>query len=211
METEKKEQAKVELAAEKGDLNEQETSLDSELRATKADAEGRVGKVDAKIAPAASRLTFLQNKIGQWQIDVAAEEGNIATWLNAADNSPNRFEFDRAMAQVRVHEIARGTALNGLAAAQNQAATANNELNRLQAERKGIVDEYNSSAGSIQRRLREIAGRKNRIAGDEKKADQPATGITTGTTSLANRAIGFATYEDFPFEQERKRLVNLIK
>ena len=68
--------------------------------------------------------------------------------------------------------------------------------------------------GEIDRANREF----NTLTKQEKKADnieriakQPVTGTTSRVTSLNAQATALTTYQPFPLEQEKQRVLDLLK
>jgi regulator of sirC expression with transglutaminase-like and TPR domain len=210
-ETEQKEKMKVQLAEEKVNLGNEQIELDTQLGKLRATYDGQVRAVEAQLAPAQQQLAQAESIALAISNNVLFEDGQIANWLNIANNAANPFEYNQAIAQVRAHELIRNQELNKLAGAQAQAGSARSRVQDLSSQRQNLISEFNSEANPLQKRLKEISGAKVRIANDEKKAQQPSTGSTTQTTSLSSKVYSYVTYEDYPFEQEKQRLIESVR
>ncbi len=206
-----KEQAKVQLAQQKTQIAAEAQSLDEKSSQLQSDAQSQLGKLDTQLAPLNQQLALLDNRASNEQSNIVTAEANIATWINIADNAGSPAEFDNANVQIRFHQNQRAIFINKLNTILAQRGGVANQVGGLLATRQAVVNAFDAQNGAIERRLKELGGLNNRVANEEKKAAQPSTGLTTQTMSLNNKVIGFSTYEDFPFELQKKLLLDSVR
>ncbi|MDX1962180.1 MAG: hypothetical protein SFX18_03440 [Pirellulales bacterium] len=206
-ENQRKEQQKVILAEQKVNAAAEQQQREAELSQLQAEANAKLDQIDQQLSPAQRQLAAAQANYNAVQVQLIDIDGSLSYWSVAAANALTPFEYDQAIYQIRLLENQRRGVLATLAPLQAQLNSALAQVNQLQAQRDAVVNQYGSQIKALQKRLRELAGQQNRIANEEKKALQPSTGSTTQTLSMAGKVYGFLTYEEFPFEEERQRLV----
>lgn len=206
-----KEQAKAQLAEAKVQIAAEAQALDEKSSKLRTSAEGQLAKLDAQISPLQQQINLLDTRAANEQSNIVTAEANIATWINVANNAGSEAELNNANIQINFHRNQRAIFINRLNLIANQRAGVANQVAGLLATRQGVVNTFNAENGAIERRLKELGGLSNRVANDEKKAAQPSTGTTTQTMSLNNKLTGFSTYEDFPFELQRTKLLESLK
>ena len=70
-----------------------------------------------------------------------------------------------------------------------------------------MLDQSRSQFETINRRTAEIAVVDRRLANDQKKTRSDAIGNTAKVHAMAAQATALTTYEEFPFDSERQRLI----
>jgi hypothetical protein len=81
---------------------------------------------------------------------------------------------------------------------------------QLAARRQAAVARNRAEIDQVDRRLSDLRTTERRITNQEKKANQPVAGNTAAVVAMAAKARAFTTYEPFPFEEERARLLQSL-
>ena len=87
---------------------------------------------------------------------------------------------------------------------EGQRAALQQRVARAQASFGGQLD-------NINKELVALGKREKRVGVEEKKAKRPVTGSSTKTIALSSLVTSLSTYDKFPLEQARQRLLNELK
>jgi hypothetical protein len=132
--------------------------------------------------------------------------------LLLADSSEHEFEALELRAAARRLSIAQGRYDVDLRAINAELATLAAQRVQLAAQRQGAIARNRAEADQVDRRATDLRTADRRLSTEEKRASQPVGGNTAAVVALAAKARAFTTYEPFPFEEERARLLqSLVK
>jgi hypothetical protein len=176
----------AELKEELAELEKQDTPLVQEL--TRLDARATVLNRD---------LFAYQGEIDRYERLAASEKDPVRRqqWLIEADRLiiiANRIDADL----VGVNRLARNV--------QSQRAALALRAQQAQANAAG-------QAQRIDREMTDLAKRDKRADGIEKRAGRPASGTTSKVRSLSAQATALTTYDQFPLEAAREKLLESLR
>ncbi len=189
----------------------QETSkLQEQAEKVSAEVKRELSNIDAQLRPLGARQTRLEAQAAAIVREMAGLEVEIARLLELSDLVEDPGEALRLRAEARRLDIALGRYGVGLRGVEGEMATVAAQRVALARQRQVALAQQRAYAERIERRAGDLRRAEKRIAGQEDRASQPAGGVTAAVVSLSSRAKAFTTYEDFPFEEERARLLQSL-
>lgn len=207
---EQKVQLKGLLAEQKTSVAAEQEQLSADLAQVQADANQKLAALDQQLDPLTKQLYRLESRNSALQSQINGIDSQIFAWSNILANAPSPYDYDQALYQIRILQGQRGLVLNALGGAQAELNAVATSENRLQSQKAAVTADYDAQANAANRRLRELRGTAGRILNEEKRLIQPTSSATAETISLAGSAQGLLTYEEFPLEQERRRLIESL-
>lgn len=186
----------------------EDAAIKAEAEKKKAEGEKELAELEAKAAPLQSAFNRLQTEAANWGNQIAAAQNDQAILVDLANRARDPIERDRLLAQASVI----GITINRLGANLNRVnvdlANVNSQLGVLEGQRRALFDRYGGELqrlASAQNDLRKVDKRLNL---DERRLKEPITGNTPRTRTISAVAAALPTYDEFPFERERARLLN---
>jgi DNA repair exonuclease SbcCD ATPase subunit len=191
-------------AARLKELQERRDKLQSELR----DELAQIAKEDR---PLLNELAGLERRARTINRELLRIQGQISGLQGFLDREqdPNKRQFwldeiDR-LVNVGSRIDANLAQLNRLAAGvQSQRQTLAARQQKAQADIGGQIKRINDEAN-------ELARREKRAAGMERRAERATTSTPAAALALRATAGALATYDPFPLEQERARILETLK
>lgn len=191
-------------AARLKELQERRDKLQSELR----DELAQIAKEDRPLVNELAGLERRAATINRELLLIQRQIGSLQAFLDREED-PNKRQFwlaeiDRAVI-VGSRIDASLVQLNRLAAgvqSQRQALAARQQ--KAQADIGGQIKRINDEAS-------ELARREKRAAGMEKRAERATTSTPAAALALRATAGALATYDPFPVEQEKARILEGLK
>lgn len=193
---------------------EMQTQAD-ELQERRAKVEGELKEELAEIAkldrPLLTQLTALQAQSAALQtgadnvaIDIQRLEGRLAGEKDPVRRDQLRRDIRRLGTLLRQYDVDLATASGALAGVQAERAT-------LFARQKTAERDLGGQLKSIDRQAAGFAAEERKLAGIEKRAKKPSNGSTGKVNALGVTATALKTYEPFPIERERQRLLDSLE
>jgi hypothetical protein len=198
------EQDRAAAASEKSGLQERSEKL-------AADSKRELAQLDAQARPLITRQTRLEAQGAAITREMAGLQVEIERLLVLADISEDVAEAFELRAAARRLNVALGRYDIDLRAINGELATLAGQRVQLAAQRQATVARSRAETDQIERRLGDLRTADRRISNEEKKANQPVAGNTPAVVAMAAKARAFTTYEPFPFEEERARLLQSLK
>jgi chromosome segregation ATPase len=208
---ERKERIKAELDRERAGITAEKTSLDSRADKAREELNKELTAVEALSRPLATQQGRLESQGAAITRDIANLQVEIGRLLDLADEAEDPFEARRWRAEARRLDAVLARFSNDLARVNTDLATVASKRVALEGRRRAALARAQAEDDRIDRRRGELVSTEKRIAGDERRVGHPASGQTGAVASLAAKASAFTTYDDFPFEQERARLLQAIR
>lgn len=198
---------KEDLEQNKAALAEEQNALQARADKAKADTQKEVADLEIKARPLQTQLARLQSEANMWANNLAAAQSDINLLLSQASmtNDPNEQAFLRGQAGA-ISVNADRFAFN-LQRVNNQIAGVNQQLAVLEGQRQASVGRYQAEMGRIDGRNADLRKTEKRLGFDERKLKEPVTGLTPRVRNMSLVAGALPTYDDFPFEEERERVM----
>lgn len=192
------------IAAREAELNERRAKLQAELK----DELDELAKQDRPLAQELARLEVRADALSR---DLFAYQADIDRFerLAASEKDPTRrqqylFEADRlALVASRIDSDLIAVNRLGRNVQQQRAA--------LVAQGQQAQVNAASQIGRMDNELKDLAKRDKRAGGIEKRATRPTSVTTSKVRSLAAQATALSTYDPFPLEAARARLLESLK
>jgi hypothetical protein len=192
------------IAAREAELEERRAKLQAELK----DEFDELEKQDRPLAQDLTRLEVRANALRRdlvsYQIDIDRLDALAAGEEDPARRQQYRFEADRlALVASRIDSELFSVNRLGRNVQQQRAALV----------AQGAQAQANAAAqvARMDNELKDLAKRDKRAGGIEKRATRPTSATTSKVRSLAAQATALSTYDPFPLEAARARLLESLK
>ncbi len=209
-EQQEKDQIKEQVEKDKLAIGQQESDLAAKATKIRADLDRDIGQLDAAIRPLQAQITRLSSLANSASNQINFGQSQIADLLLQQQNEPDANR--RLLINQQINSL--NAQVNNL---QRNLASINSEGTGVVAQRDALVAQRVKVAARGQDQLaqldREGAGlrrEEGKLRNDEKKAKQPATGVTSRSRAISAKLNAFTTYEEFPMEQEKQRVLDSL-
>lgn len=191
-------------AERKVELEERQSKLQSDLKE-------RLAELMKQDAPLQRDQAAIQGQAGPIQSNLASIDLEIARLqtLLARERDPRqrdffRFEIDRLI--LRSNRVRNELALleRQLGAVTAQRAALQAQTAQARADIGGQIDRAAKELGGIEKKEKQLDGLETR-------ASRPASGTTSRTAALGAQAGALTTYEPFPLEVEKQRVLDSFR
>lgn len=158
----------------------------------------------AELARLQARADILNRDIASYQFQINGLEGRLARERDPVIRGQIRRDIDNlAFFATRVSNDLAGVNRAGQAVESQRAALAARTA-KAQANFGGQLDRINKE-------LVALGKREKRADYEEKKAKRPVSGSSTKTVALSSQVTALSTYDKFPLEQAKQRLLDELK
>ena len=192
------------IAARAEELQSRTDKLQSELTDELAELEKQDAPLAAELARLDARASVLNRDLFAYQADIDRFERLAASERDPVRRQQYLFEADRLIIIAnRIDADLAGVNRLGRNVQSQRAALA---LRAQQAQGNAA-----GQVARIDREMQDLAKRDKRADGIEKRAGRPATGTTSKVRSLSAQATALTTYEQFPLEAAREKLLEALR
>jgi hypothetical protein len=206
-----REKTLAELQAERAQLEKQAQAIEERREKIQDELRSELDQIATKDQPLVRDLSQLEARATLLSADLVSYSTQIARWqqLAAAERDAARrqqylFEVESLLLITRridadlyaVNRQARGLQQQRAALAARQAQARSAAANQVQR---------------LERELGDLAKRDRRNDGIEKRAARPAAATTSKSRSLAAQASALSTYDAFPLEATKARLLESLR
>jgi hypothetical protein len=186
-----------ELNARRGKLREEAQSEMDYVSRLERPLLDQLAQLDGPASLARRELFLLWDQIGRIQRQAERERdptlrGILFGEINRLQNLAARYDAE-------------------LASIERRGAVLNSQRADLQRRRLQAQATFNGELARIEAELDDIQRQQKRVEGEQKRISRPTTGDTRRARALAAQAVAFTTYEDFPLEAERQRIVDSFR
>jgi hypothetical protein len=201
----------AQLVGDRAGLEEERSALKSQAEKFAADIKRELSRLDDQIRPIVTRQATLESQGGAITREMAGLQVEISRLLELAELAEDPGEVLRLRAAARRLSLALGRYDVDLRAVNGELAGLASQRVQLAAQRQALIARERAEGDRVERRIAELRTAERRVATQEKKANQPVVGNTPAVVALAAKAKAFTTYEAFPFEEERARLLQSLR
>jgi len=198
------EKRRSEIATQGEELKERRAKVEGELK----DELTEIGRLDR---PLLTQLTSLQAQAAAVRrnadtvaLDIQALEDQFAREKDQNIRDQIRRDINRLRPLLGRYDGELAVISTAIAGVQGQRAT-------LATRQAKAQNTFGSQLQSIDRQFAAFQAEERKLAGAERKANKPSTGSTGKVSALNITATALKTYEPFPIEQERERLLESLK
>lgn len=199
------------LAEQKSDLVEEQRAISDQAEQTRKEYGYQLKSLDRDISPLRPALARLESRANSVARDVVALRVNIDRLLDLSDETEDPDEAYRYRAEARRLDFVLSRRESELDAVRAEGAALTSRLHELVAQRNAILARQQAELNALGRRSAEIARTSKRIQVEEGKTSRPATGNTPRVRSLSAGRTALTTYDQFPLESERQRVLDSLR
>ncbi len=199
-----------ELERERAKLAQHSTQLRERAETVVADFKETLTTLDSQHRPLAARQARLEARAAAMVREMAGLEVEIARLLELASLVEDPVEALQLQAEARRLDLALGRYRVNLRTIEAELSGVAAQRIALARQQQVAVAQQRANADRLERRAADLRRAERRISSQEDRANQPASGVTGAVVSLSNRAKAFTTYDEFPFEEERARLLQSL-
>lgn len=204
------ERVQKELERDRAAVAQQKSSLQERSEKLADNIKQEVADLDGQARPLVTRQARLEAQGAAITREMAGLEVEIARLLEFAELSEDGAEAFELRAAARRLSVALGRYDIDLRAINAELATLAAQRVQLAARTQAAIERNRAETDQVERRLTDLRTADRRISNEEKKASQPFGGNTAAVVAMAAKARAFTTYEPFPFEEERARLLQSL-
>ncbi len=205
------EEAAKRLAGDKATVASDKKAVAEQAAQTREQLDKYLSDIDRKLAPLDreyARLSAQAVGVRERMIDL---DRDISRLLRQAETTEDRALAARYRLDAeRVSEI-RSRHAADYRVLENQAGRVRGQQAALLGERDATIARYNAEAKRLGREQVKLAQTEKRIAREEDRNRKPATGNTDRVHALSQKVFAFTTYEPFPLEQAKSRLLESLR
>jgi hypothetical protein len=199
-------------------LNEDKAAVTADKKAvaeqaaqTREQLDRFLSDIDKKIAPLDKDYALLSAQGVTFRERMIDQDREIGRLLRLADTTEDKFLAARYRLEAdRVNE-ARSRTTADFRLLEAQAGRVRAQLAALLGERDSAVARYNAEARRLGKEQVKIAQTEKRISREEDRNRKPPTGNTDKVHALSQKVFAFTTYEPFPLEQAKSRLLESLR
>jgi hypothetical protein len=169
-----------------------------------SDIERRLAPLDKEYGQLAAQGVTVRERI----IDV---ERDIDRLLRLADSTEDRGAAGRYRLDADRLRDTRSRYAADYSALQAQASRVRSQQGALLSERDAAVARYNAEARRLGTEQIKLAQTEKRIAREEDRNRKAPTGLSDKVHALSQKVFAFTTYEPFPLEQSKSRLLESLR
>lgn len=210
-EEKQKEQDRERLASEKQGVNAEKGTLDQQATSARAAAQAQIQQLAAALQLLDAQFNQLAAQGAALQAEIAGLLGQEQLLIQQANATDDEFDSRRLLSRargimtLRIPLEARYAALD----AQARGINAQRQINL--GQQAQVSTQYQAEMKRLGMKADSLERTEKRIAGDLKKANTAATGVTAGVRNLSTTSTAFVTYFDYPVEREKRRLIDSFK
>jgi hypothetical protein len=207
----RQERVQKELERDRTAVAQQKSSLQERSEKLADNIKQEVADLNGQARPLVTRQTRLEAQGAAITREMAGLEVEIARLLELAELSEDGAEAFELRAAARRLSVALGRYDIDLRAINAELAALAAQRVQLAARMQAAIERNRAETDQVERRLTDLRTADRRISNEEKKANQPFGGNTAAVVAMAAKARAFTTYEPFPFEEERARLLQSLE
>lgn len=194
----------VEIVARKGELRETAERLESEVAAENA----TYAKADAPLADEFNRIAAQAANVDR---DLSNVSSDIISLRGQAARERDPIIRNRLFRDIdRLEDIAARLD-NNLRSLERAGAVVRDRRATLLAQHNQALAGYASSLGAAQKEFKGLESREKRADAIRNKLRKPSVGNTGKVISMNKQAVALSTYETFPLEAEKQRLLDQLE
>ena len=206
-----KEEQLKKLSDDNSKLAKDASKIEDQGKKLADDAQKRLNELKGMDAPLVQRFMLLQGQLTTLNTRLDQQQALVRQY-SKQDNSSN------AYGPPSTNSPALTRAQSELANLQTQINMTNNEMVLLQQKHNEIQQQMVAIGGAAQvqdlqlkGKLQNLEREKLRVENKKKKADKKKGGAPAKALALEAEARAFSTYDDFPLEEARNRLLELLQ
>lgn len=206
-----KEKTLREIDAEREVIADRAKELEDRQNKLKAELQGELSEIGKEDRPLVQELARLEAQAASINRDLFAYDAEISRLRARAETEEND--------TIRLQLLREADRLAFLARRiQSDLIAANRLIDGVQAQRAGLLARQQKAQATTAQQLKRIdeelsglAKRDKRNDAVEKRAARPATGVTSKGRALAAQASALSTYDQFPLEAAKARLLESLR
>lgn len=195
---------KEKIAARRSEIGPQRDKLRSEIKAEN-------DQLAKEQQPFLNQLNILNAQAAGLRREVEIFVINIQQLQAMYEREKDPLIRGRIQADLDRANILTARVDGNLIAVQRQAAGVNSQLALVQQKHVAAANRLNGELARLDNELASLDKQERRNGIDTTKAKKPAVGDVRRSRSLSAQASALSTYEEFPFEAEKQRLLESYK
>lgn len=186
------------------DLQSRRDKLQSELKDRLGDLQKQDGPLQRDQARLEGQIGPLQNSLLTIDSEIGRLQALLSTEKDPRQREFFRFEIDRL--------VLRGNRIRGeLGALNRQLGAITGQRSALQAQAVQARNELGTQIDRANKELGVVDKTEKKLDGLENRASRPVSGNTSRTAALGAQATALTTYEPYPLEVEKQRILDSFR
>jgi hypothetical protein len=206
-----KENEKQRLEDEKGNVAQRKEEIDALVAKIREETDADLSELDKRLDPLDRQLGQLNAQGEEVRIRLVQNEREISRWLDLADSTEDPGEQLRYRSEANRLSGFSVRLERDFAALDAQARRVRAEAAALVEQRNTVIQRYEAEMKRLGREAGDLRKQVRRIEKDEKDAAKPSSGNVAAVRSLQAKAKSLNTYQPFPLEREKERVLKAVK
>jgi DNA repair exonuclease SbcCD ATPase subunit len=206
-----KEKTLAELQADKEKLDAREKELEERRNKLNSEFKSELDQLAKQEQPLVQQQAQLNSQAAILNADLFGFSSQIATLQQLAAQEKNAQRQQQLLAQANSLALVAGRVEADLAAINRLTRGVQTQRAGLAARRNQAQSNTASQVDRIDRELADLGKRERRNEGLEKRANRPGAGGTSKIRSLSAQATALSTYDAFPLEAAKARLLESLR
>ncbi|HEY2410980.1 MAG TPA: hypothetical protein VGI40_01980 [Pirellulaceae bacterium] len=206
-----KEKSRVELQAEGERLEAQVKVLEEKRDKLNSDFKAEVDEINRQDQPLALQQTQLASRANLLNVDLLAYSSQITTLQQLAAKEQNQSRQQQYFAEINSLSLLVGRIDADLLGINRLLRNVQAQRSGLQSRRSQAQSATAAQVNGLDRELADLNKRERRNEGLEKKASRPIAVSTGKARSLSAQATALSTYDAFPLEAAKAKLLESLR
>ena len=201
----------AELQAERETLDERAKDIDERKKKLNSELRSELTDIDKQEQPLVQQQAQLAARVEILATDLVGYSSQILTLEQLAARENDAVLRQQYLNQATSLSLVAGRIEADIFNANRLLRTVQNQRGALQSRRVQAQAGTASQIDKLNRELGELDRRERRTEGLERRAGRPSSAISGKERSLSAQAAALSTYDVFPLETEKARLLDALK
>lgn len=209
--TDQAEKTKQDIEKQKSEIASQVERLEKRVESSRAEFDSAMQGFDREEAPLIPVLSRLNDQLGRLQREGQSIRFQANDLRRQAERENDPVRKDRLLRQARDVERLLFNVNRDLDTVEREGSIVQGQRARIIQNRAAAQNRWQTEQNRIKAEANALKKSGVRIAGIEKRLDQPVSGNNTKTRVLSLQATAFTTYDQFPLDAEKERLLGMFR
>jgi hypothetical protein len=209
--TAEKEKTIADIQADRERLQDREKELDERRKKLQNELQAELASIDRQEQPLVQQQSQLATQLEALNADLLSYSSQILTLEGLASQANDATSRQQFLNQANTLAIVASRIEANMVSINRQLQALQGQRVAMQARRRQAQASANSQLERMNRELTELDRRERRNAGLERRAGRPITASTSKSLALSAQATALSTYDTFPLEAEKARLLETLR
>jgi hypothetical protein len=206
-----KDKSLAELQVEGGKLDERAKELEEKRNKLNSEFKAEMDAISRQDQPLFAQQSQLATQASALETNLITLSAQISALQQLATNERNEALQQQYFAQLNSLSILASRTDADLFAVNRSLGNVQAQRNSLQTRRVQVQSSAAAQVNRLDRELAEIGQRERRNEAMEKRANRPVTTTSSKVRSLSAQASALSTYDTYPLEAAKEKLLRAVR